>query len=282
MYYLFGLEEVGKMLSVLCGFKTIHTLSDPELRRAYNAYIERESIFECRVDWAEPRIIDFYRVEAYAKGFFEQKKDYYVHNSAVTESRIYSGYFDEILCRLDDREPNISALCRLIVKLIVVNHLSEYTNGTTEDTLGVANLNFKDDYDETDFVELVFHQLTHMLLFFDDTTRSHMRSHDKDVKITTTVSFALGGSDFPAYLAFHSYIVAIEMLLFRVATATLTVTPKYHGPTSRIIRLIRAFWSSLSENMALFQPRGREILVASNEAFCHFEREHGRFFVSEV
>jgi len=45
------------------------------------------------------------------------------------------------------------------VRLIVINQLSEYTNGTTEDTLGVANFNFRDDYDVLDFQELLVHQL---------------------------------------------------------------------------------------------------------------------------
>lgn len=265
MYYLFGHEVVCELLSIRCAGRAGHSISDPELLVAYNRFLAEHSIIEAPIEWFGPRMVDFEELRQYAPRFCAEKERYFATNSPALCERLSNGYFDTALSGLLNKEPHLAAIAQFCIRLIVINQLSKYTNGTTEDTLGVANFNFRDDFDELDFQELLVHQLVHMLLFIDDTLTPHMAPKDKVVPIQTGMPFVLGGTAFPAYLAFHSYIVAVEILLYRAATKQWGVCPRYHRSTARIIRIIEAFRPALDAHAALFTRRAQEILLRAEQ-----------------
>ena len=236
---------------------------------AYNRFLAQTSIIESTIDWYEPRLVDFQGLEMYAPGFCAEKYRHFSSNSECLRSRLSSGYFDEAMKGLHEKSPEVAEIARFCVRLIVVNQLSEYTNGTTEDTIGVANFNFKDDYDKLDFQELLVHQLVHMLLFIDDSMTVHMPPAEKEFPLEVGLPFVLGGTAFPIYLAFHSYIVAVEMLAYRKHTGQWDVSPRYHRSTKRIIKIINAFGAALDPELKRFTPRGQHILVQARNLVDH-------------
>jgi hypothetical protein len=266
MYYLFGRGAVNDLLRARCGGAFDQPLSDPALQVAYNRFLDDQSIIEVPIDWCTPRIVDFEGLQAYAPTFCAEKRHHFASNSLTLRERLASDYFDTALSDLSEKEPYIAEIARFCVRLIVINQLSEYTNGTTEDTLGVANFNFRDDFNTLDFQELLVHQLVHMLLFIDDTLAPHMTPGSKEVPIETGLPFVLGGTVFPAYIAFHSYIVAAEILLYRASTGQLSASPKYHRSTARVIRIINALENALASHASLFTARGHEILGRAEQS----------------
>jgi len=124
----------------------------------------------------------------------------------------------------------------------------------------VASFNFRDDFDALDFQERLVHQLVHMLLFIDDTLTPQIRPGCKEMPIKTGLPFVLGGTAFPACLAFHNYIVAVEMLLYTSATNQLGVCPKDHRSTAWGIKIIATFNTALVPNASLFTNHGQDIL----------------------
>jgi hypothetical protein len=278
MYYLYGRATVERQFARLCGHPPETAINEPELIASYHRYLRKVSIIECDIDWDGPRVVQFQDLAGIAPGFHESKKEFYAENSEFTSRRIQDGFFERAIAQLEERDADIGELARALIKLIIINHLSKYTNGTTDDTLGVANLDFKDDFEEIDLVELVYHQLVHMMLFIDDGVSSHMDDGSKSVMIPTSLVFVLGGSDFPAYIAFHSYLVGVEVLLHREATGTLDAAPRYHGSTARILRILGQFRASLDAHSSLFLPRGQEILGQANEHLAAFQVRHPSLF----
>lgn len=266
MYYLFGRHAIHDLLRTRCAAEASLDLSDQGLRMAYNDFLGKNSIIEVPIDWCEPRLVDFEQLQRYAPKFCAEKRHHFASNSEALRTRLSNDYFEVAFEGLRQKESGLAEIAGFCVRLIVINQLSEYTNGTTEDTLGVANFNFRDDFDELDFQELLVHQLVHMLLFIDDTLTPQMRPGCKKTPIETGLPFVLGGTAFPAYLAFHSYIVAVEMLLYRSATNQWDACPKYHRSTARVIRIIDAFKAALGPNASLFTDRGQYILSRAEAA----------------
>lgn len=260
MYYLFGDNAVTRMLLRRAGTVQSAGVADPAAIAGFNRFLQDYSIIETSVDWAGPRLVDFDGLKRYAPRFADQKKKYFAKNSMLLRERLASGYFIRALEGLREKAPRLVELADFCIRLIVVNQLSEYTNGTTEDTIGVANFNFKDDFGELDFQELLVHQLVHMFLFVDDTLDPHMSADSKDILIETGLPFVMGGTRFPIYLAFHSYIVAVEMLLYREATQQLDACPTYHRSSARVVRIIHALRDALQDSYAMFGARGQMIL----------------------
>lgn len=260
MYYLFGDDAVTDLLLRRAATPDGRGLEDPAAIAGFNQFLQTHSIIETTIDWVGPRRVDFEGLKRYAPGFAQHKARFFSPNSPVLRRRLENGYFDQALQGLAEKAPRLRELADFCVRLIVVNQLSEYTNGTTEDTIGVANFNFKDDFDELDFQELLVHQLVHMLLFVDDTLSPHMAHDRKETQVETGIPFVMGGTCFPVYLAFHSYIVAVEMLLYREATGQLGACPVYHLSTARVIRIIHALGQAMRINRSMFEARGREII----------------------
>lgn len=274
MYYLYGLQYIIKQFSeLLLKNRNICNLENLELNEAYHSLLLNDSILSKKVDWKGSMIINFNTLKKYASTYHQNNEHFFINNSPKLEKRINSNYFMKALRALMKQE-EIFQLSQFLIKIIVVNHLKTYTNGTTNDMLGISIIDFKDNFEEIDFIELVFHQCIHMIAFLSDRLIPHMSEENKIVQIPTTLQFVLGGNNFPAYLAFHSYLVGIEMLLFRESTNTLESKTNYHGSTKRILRIVKEFKHALKTNKELFTNYGNEILLRSFEEQERIERSY--------
>ena len=268
MYYTFGKETIYENIK-LAAAPFYNEKND--IQFAYNKYLEKSSIFERKIDWTGTIVDNFNKLKLVSPTFSKEKSLYFKENTQYLEERISEGFFVDALNKLKNSDKDIFDLTNILIKLIVVNHLQSYTNGTLDDTFGLSIMNFKDEFIDQDFIELVFHQVVHMSLFLDDKYNPHMSNFNKDKMIDTCLIYVHGGNAFPAYIAFHSYMVGVEMLCFREATDTLSFQGNYHGNTKRIVRVTKGFQDSLIENKSLFSDRAICILEKGIDIVSKFQ-----------
>jgi len=247
--------------------EAITNINDENLKSTYQRFLVKESVFLKSIKDVDLRITDFNGLRNFAPTFCRKKAKYFSTNTAFLSERLATRFFENALYKLKIKNNEIYLLSQLIVKVILLNNLTEYTNGTTDETIGLATMDFKDHFNEEDFIELLFHQLTHMLLFIDDRNNPHMSCFAKVTWIETSLKYVLGGHAFPAYLAFHSYLVGVEMLFFRKKMNGLEFSGHYHGSSMRIIDACEAFQISLMKHLNLFLPRGLSILEMAADKF---------------
>lgn len=266
MYYLYGYKFILNNTNLLLGFKeSIFDLNNPELSSKYNIFLNDYSVFSSQINWKKPLIINFKQLKEFAFLYYQNNKQHFIPNSSILDERIKGSFFENAFKKLSDLNVDLYHLSQFFIKTIVVNHMCSYTNGTTEDTLGLSIMNFKDEFIQQDFIELIIHQLTHMFVFIDDRINSHMDENNRTYMIPTKFKFILGGNSFPAYLAFHSFVVAVEVLLFRYHTDMISFKGEYHGDSNRIKNIITEFSIQLKKYSSLFTESGQKILFDAIE-----------------
>ena len=267
MFYTFGNNEI---------WDNINTLTKPFLTNnktthaAYNQFLIVNSIFEVEPSWEGIKIEKVDVLARYAPLFHKKCVHYFKKNNSKLAKRILGDFFINGLNKLKRMNIEIYTLATFLIRLIIVNHLEKYINGTLTDTLGVSIMDFKDHFKEEDFIELIFHQLIHMSLFLDDLIYPHMKQSYKNELILTNLKYVRGGNSFPAYIAFHSYTVGLEMLCFRKEQDMLQYKGEYHGTTKRIIRVTSEFQRGLLRNKHLFLHRGIDVLERGEKVLSDF------------
>lgn len=261
MYYTFGYDEIIKNISKAVNYiYKDDFIYDKHAQQAYCDFLNVTSIFETKLNPDEIILVDFNNFKNLAPTFCQKKSDFFKENSQLLKDRLSNGFFNTVLKTLQTKNSELYDLIKFIIKAILINQLNSYTNGTTAETIGLASMDFKDEFTQNDFIELVMHQLAHMLLFIDNYTNTHVRSTQKEHMIETNLKYKLGGKHFPAYLAFHSFIVGVEVLAFRKEITGFDYIGNYHGTTKRIFKVCNEFKFSLLKNQNLFTHRGNIIL----------------------
>lgn len=279
MYYLSGYEKLIELVKTASESKV--TGNDIKLiGHDYNKYLRNISVFENGINWDGIYLIDYPSLNAYAKNHAEKIKSHIKENSEILKNRLKDGFFQEVLTKLEESNFEIFNLAKLVIKMVLINNLNSYTNGTTSDTIGLASMDFKDHFNQQDFIELIVHQMTHMFLFMDDKVFNHCDEERKEVMIETyDIKFILGGTQFPLYLAYHSYIVGVEVLCFREESYGINGDGNYHGKTSRIFKICESFQRALILNMHHFSRRGLEIFEKSVNIF-EFKKKQNPVFAN--
>jgi len=268
MYYLKGISEVKGIIQQAIGvIIESHDPSYSQLNNAYYTFLKKKSVFDNYKFSDEIELYDFQTLQHLVPLYCDKYKQHYSTNSTLLNARLNSGYFRNALMKLKLMNPEIFNLGNFLIKIILLNHLESYVDGTTGDTIGLSCMDFKDHFDEEDFIELIIHQMTHMILFMDDYSNKHMSDDKKDIMIDIGIQYVLGGTQFPVYIAFHSYLVGIEILSFRQQFNGLDYAGKYHGTTTRIIYGCENFKAGLKENFSLFSPRAQSILTSAFNCF---------------
>jgi hypothetical protein len=278
MYYIKGLNESLSAIQFVTGVHDAEfNLSDHNVKAAYAKFLKNESVIE-NYDYRENiNLIDFNGLRDISPSYCEEKSGHFLDNSKLLTDRLRKGFFDDALVQLSKSHPEIFRLANFVIKIIVINQLCSHTNGTTADMVGLICMDFKDHFETNDFIEDIVHQMTHTLLFLDNFNQPHMIQDAEEIMIETGLKFVLGGTKFPAYLAFHSYLVGVEILYFRMNTTGLGYNGKYHGDTDRIFRVCDIFRKSLIKNIDLFTPRGQSFL---NDSFVLLDNIYSTYKAS--
>lgn len=266
MYHAKGINEIIKGIRHVSGLdiESDYDFLDDELKNGYNYFLNKESVFENSLtEIASIKFTNFNEFKKIAQSFCAENEEHFSTNSTTLSERISSGFFHRALVKFQGQCSELYDIAQFVIKVVLLNQLISYTNGTTDKTIGLASMDFKDHFNEQDFIELLVHQMTHMLLFIDDRSHEHMIGDTKEIMIETGLKYVLGGTKFPAYIAFHSYIVGVEVLCFRERATGLHFEGNYHGSTERIIKICDSFQSCLIKNLDIFSERGKSIIENS-------------------
>lgn len=261
MFYEFGLTKILNIISGVCRIeRKISSVDDAELMIKYKNFLVKHSAFEISKISNHIQIMDLKALESCIPQFYKQKNGFFKDNSETIADKLASGLFYEYLEQLKLENLELYEVANLIIKVILINQLQSYTNGTTEETIGLASFDFKDHFDHEDFMELVVHQLTHMILFLDNINNKHVIERNGKTMIEVGLNYKLGGTKFPAYICFHSYLVGAEVLSHRRYVKKISKSTSCHGDTARILRLSKFFENAIEQNMQLFTNYGQSLI----------------------
>lgn len=273
MFYLFGQKYILDDVSRLTN-SSYNTEDLSILKKSYNQFLSKNSIFEVEVDWDYPKIINFATLSHYAPKFCEERKSFYSKNSFTMEKKISNDFFGDGLNKLKKINPSLGEIIDLLVRVIVINKLDKYFEGTTNYTLGLSNMDLHDIHSIIDFQELLLHQTTHMIIFINDRVNLQIPDNLKNFEVEANFDHKAGGNSFQLYIGYHSYLVGIEVLLHRSLTGTLDYNGKYHGTTQRIINKCHIGRDLIMPYLAKFTPHGQEIMKKANTHLDRITRLH--------
>ncbi|OKP04812.1 hypothetical protein [Xenorhabdus eapokensis] len=258
MYYILGYNSITDSIS-----KAINSYDLSFYN--YDEFLKENSVFSDIPDKNTPLITSYEGGFPFCYDYLISLKNKFSNNSKKIDKMIKDNTFYKWLNILSKNE-QIYKLINRIIKIIVINKLFSYTNGTTQDTIGLTFIDFKDNFNYQDFLELIFHQLIHMILFIDDIVHFHMENDTKFITIEVEgVKSVFHDNKFPLYTLFHSYIVGIEILMFRKNFFNENSFSNYHGSTDRIINLCKKFSIAIEKNIYFFSTRSKYIFEKSKK-----------------
>src|SRR3990167_10733192 len=150
MFYSRGRNEILHIINKMCGEHTGLDIADSKLKHQYNAFIGKISVFESLVTWEDVRIVDINGLRKISPSYCSEYKEHFKKNSSLLNERIKNGFFQKALYTLKEQNLEIYTLANFIIKAILVNQLTTYINGTTDKTIGLASMDFKDEFTEQD------------------------------------------------------------------------------------------------------------------------------------
>ena len=142
--------------------------------------------------------------------------------------------------RLHDEEI-FARFCRFISEIGEDGRDGNGVSWTSTNHLYRIHLSFDDSAPAKAVAELIIHEFCHVVLFCDDACSAH-KLHSLDYK----VSGALTGRLISVEAAFHSYMIAAEIVAWRKLTGT-TSEKTFHPETHRIKRLAATTRGQLNE-----------------------------------
>ena len=279
MFFTQSYEENIQNMNVMClGLKS--TKWNEDWDRGYEIFLKKlpffsEEFWSLKSDSTEPLFKDYAQLKKAAPDFYENHQHHFIKNPDGIQKQLDQKLFDKKLALMAQENEKMHFLFTHLLKLITIQKQVDYKNGTSFDTLGHACLNYKDIYGFEDFLELMFHQLVHTLVYIDDQVNPHMKEEHKTHMIQTDVKNLRGGTGFEAYIGFHSYMVGIEMLQFRRDRGVVNYENHVHGHTQRIHRRCQKFLNLMKNEGRLFTERAHHILdetqriLNETEEFAH-------------
>jgi hypothetical protein len=273
MFRLYGLEYHKINLIKLLDIKDPKNLEITKIKDYYNHFLEKNSVFEQPITWQHPKITNFDHLKNDAPLYCEKNFDHFKPNPSSLELKIKNDYFQLALNQLAMNQSELYDLVCFYMKIIVINYLTEYIEGTTDETLGLSCLDFKDHYKIQDYYELLVHQLVHKMTFIDNRLHPQLLPEYKQFVIETPFVHKAGGNHFSLYIGFHSYLVGVEILHYRKITHTLDFQGNYHGNTASIMKKCQRGYQLLSQYKHYFTAHGQEILLRANEFLSTHEEK---------
>ncbi|MDI5973972.1 HEXXH motif-containing putative peptide modification protein [Streptomyces sp. SL13] len=138
--------------------------------------------------------------------------------AAVEEARQAVGRIEAGACSLAARDTSFGNVYPLAMNAVFHAPSKVATGGTTSGALGVLWVDPRETWQERDIQEFLYHELGHTLLFLDERRFGLFTSYPQMVDRKNWVTSAIRGTVRPLDKAFHSAVVATEVLLAREET----------------------------------------------------------------
>lgn len=232
---------------------------------SYDEILSKISSFNKIPDWSETVFLTKSQSLKIIPGYINKRVDHLSHDNPYSTILIQEKKIDEHYELLTNTYPMAALFCNRLIKAILIAELDSYIEGTTADGLGIAHIDFKENFNQEDFNELIIHQIIHMLLFIDDFIEPQVEDSKKQLPIRTVATHKRGGNFFPLYILFHSFCVGVEILNYRFNFQTLEASVNYHPKTFIAMQRCKEGFSILNEHINLFASKGKKLLSLYGE-----------------
>ena len=133
MYYTKGINEIISTFNKAFGLSPMKfDLSDISLKKAYYIFLKNKSVFEDYSFLDEVNFTDFQGLKKISPEFCQKKEIHFAVNSPLLMTRLSNGFFAKALSHLKKQNKELHQLVNFLIKIILINQLNSYTDGTTE------------------------------------------------------------------------------------------------------------------------------------------------------
>lgn len=240
---------------------------------SYDKILLNISSFNTVPDWNETVFLTKYQSLNIIPSYINKREGYFSHDNRYSAILVEEKKIDEHYKSLNHTHPIAACFCNKLIKAILIAELDSYIEGTTADGLGIAHIDFKENFNQDDFNELIIHQITHMLLFIDDFIEPQVEDSKKQLPIRTVTTHKRGGNFFPLYILFHSFCVGIEVLNYRFNFQKLEAPVNYHPTTATAIQRCKEGLLILNGYIDLFTLKGKKLLGSYSELLHKLDLE---------
>lgn len=271
---MFAFFNGNKLDALLTDFErqyaTEHRLAE---MLSYDKILPNISSFNTVPDWNETVFLTKSQSLNIIPSYINKREDYLSHDNRYSAILVEEKKIDEHYKSFSYAHPMAALFCNKLIKIILIAELDSYIEGTTVDGLGIAHIDFKENFNQEDFNELIIHQITHMLLFIDDFIDPQVEDSKKQLPVRTAATHKRGGNFFPLYILFHSFCVGIEVLNYRFNFQTLNASVNYHPTTSTAMQRCKEGFLILNEYINLFTLKGKKLLGLYGELLHKLDLE---------
>jgi len=166
------------------------------------------------------------------------------------------------------RHPELGLLLKLTLNTIFALPSAEAGGGSASSGVGVLWANPRATWTEVDIIEFFVHEMTHNLVFLDERRFTHYMDLKMAIAKENWAQSAVLGRLRPIDKAFHSLVVATEILLFRENCTGHDDRYRVHPPSSVLressLRCAESLMS-LERRDQLYRPRLVELVRRSRE-----------------
>ena len=148
-------------------------------------------------------------------------------------------------------DPTLQSLLATTINVVFLYPSRTRGGGSTPRAVGIIWSNPGDAWTPIDFQEFFVHELTHNLLFIDEHCRPHYLNHERLADRATYVESSIRQTPRRVDLAFHSLVVAVEVLLYRQRHGLQDAPRRLHPNTPELLASARRTALALQDRQAV-------------------------------
>lgn len=238
MYYLDGLSSNIRSILTLASLEQERPRSIEELRVAYIKF--------CRNAIGDPFIptdldlqycADSERIDRLVRKYLEKTEiddlPYTIDPTPDSARVAARPAIQEGKKHLTNVNADLAELFDLVIHTMFYQRTSDSVGGSASSALGVIWFGHRKNWNTQDMAEFMLHELAHNLLFIDERVHGHYQSHEILSDDKTYAHSSVLQIKRPLDKAFHSLVVAHELLQFRARHLNVA-EPSLHPKTNAL------------------------------------------------
>jgi len=239
------------LLGAKQNLQTIHTLTVPyttgaplttqELKRGYQTLLQETQPSVPRAQGASPTYVSdlatvtkLYDVFTAHSSLDDTQYDIRLCNSEGRSHEVLK-WTEQVAQQLGELHTPFSWLFNLAIDSVFYAASTNATGGSTSNAVGVLWVNPSENWAERDMQEFLVHELDHNLLFLHEWRYGLFRNYSRMADPSAYAKSAIRANMRPLDKAFHSAIVAVDVLLLRETVIGHGSGHVLHPPTEKLI-----------------------------------------------
>lgn len=267
MFFLRGPEEgLEDVVTLSAPYLDRRSISLPAVKAAYQAYlvVQQPKVPAKTVEHTEFARDESWRAELSGRFRRPDAPDRagMPQDSSVTEramDRVEEGL--RVLC---GSEPELAPLFDLVVNQVFVMTLpQESGSGSSFDEVGLIYINPLTKWSTQDVIECLVHEFAHTLLYLDALRHTHHPDYRLLDMPENQAETAITGRRRSIFVAFHSFLIAAEILTVRHRHPEICPGVGIHGSTPEILATAKRTYDRCMTHPnldALATPRLKDLL----------------------